>query len=181
MVELYAPIVLAQGGNANKIVTFAYSVTNSYGKLDAYRSGITCSMLPDYAGAAISGAYNGTDNSVPHAIALYGVEAYMSRAAVYPALTWDRTNAYSGTMPMGSRFCLPQNTNLASRTWLSVAGYRFAQAALDYGFIWIDRGGGGGMTFKSRRGSTDSATEVYDDNMWLDMDWVRTRLVRVTG
>jgi hypothetical protein len=159
------------------MVAFSFAITSSGGNLSGRAGGTCASMNPDYAGCARDGAFQGTGKNVPHAVAIYIPEAHLTRAARFPALTWDRTNAYSGTLPMGSRFVLPGTVDLASRTWGSPLGYRMAQAAQDYGLIVVDRGGGTGMTFKNQRASvTDTQAGTYEWGIYEDLDWIRVRL-----
>lgn len=170
--EAYCPVILGDG----RIVCFSWGITDAGGALAGEEGGVCASLIPAYAGAIRDGEI--TAGAIPHAIALYAPEAHLAPAARWPALTWDRTNAYRGTLPMGTRLAIPPGVELAGLKLDTVAGRAIARAAQDYGMIIVDRNGGDGLVLKVQYNAPRDApvTRRYDAAVWRDLRGIVERL-----
>jgi hypothetical protein len=141
IVETYATIVLSTG----QIIALSYSVTSPTSLGDGWQNGQTASMLPAYAGLLCDSELAST---VKHAMAISVPPGLLAARIAYPAYAFDRdamTNKepYSGAIPMGGRLALPPSVSVASLGLWTAEGKSIATAAKTYGFIVVDRGGGG--------------------------------------
>ncbi|MCB4825542.1 hypothetical protein [Roseicella aerolata] len=170
--EAYSPVVLSDG----RIVCFSYGVTDARGALAGDEGGVCASLIPVHAGTIRDREI--ASGGVPHALALYGPEAQLAPAARWPALAWDRTNRYRGTLPMGSRLAIPPEIDLDAHGFASDAGRVIARAAQDYGLILVDRNGGDGLIIKTQHNAPADAAILarYDEKVWRDLRWMVARL-----
>jgi hypothetical protein len=98
----------------------------------------------------------------------------LAPSAAYPAAAFDRgalteQPPYSGTLPMGSRLALPPSLDTNSLSLRTQAGRAVAAAAKSYGFIAVDRGGGG-ITLRVRPNAAHPRPELHAWNKDLQAD-----------
>ncbi len=149
VLETYATIMLGSG----EVVALSYSTTNAAGLGDGWQNGQTASMLPAYAGL-IDGAE--LTDGIEHAIAVTLPARLLAVGLRYPAFAFDRdaitsSHPYAGIVPMGARLALPAHADLRALDLATREGTVIARAAQRYGFIVVDRGGGG-ITLRMRPG-----------------------------
>jgi hypothetical protein len=151
-------------------------VTEAGGLLTGQEGGACASLIPCYAGAICDGEI--AEGVIPHALALYLPEAHLAKAAVPPALAWDRTNRYTGTLPMGVRLAVPFTVDLDQGGPVTVAGRVIGRAAQDYGCIAVDRNGGHGLVVKAQHNATRDAAvlNTADAEVMRDLAWIMARL-----
>lgn len=94
---------------------------------------------------------------------------------VFPAVSVDSNSAsYTGTIPMGAHFAVPADLDLAHAD-LTPEGYALAKAYQDYGGYVVDAAG-----HTTSLASVDSsATQVQQNDLFHDMQWIRDHLVMV--
>jgi hypothetical protein len=167
VVETYATIVLSSGD----VVALSASVTDPAGLGDGHENGQTASMLPDYAGLIED---DEIATGIRHAMAITIPPALLAPAIAYPAASFDRdamteARPYAGTIPMGARLALPATLDLASLALRTQSGRAIAWAARTYGFIVVDRGGGG-ITLRVRPNAAHPRPELHAWNTDLQAD-----------
>lgn len=167
VVETYATIVLASGD----VVALSASVTDPASLGDGRQNGQTASMLPDYAGL-----FQDDDiaTGIDHAMAITVPAKLLAPSAAYPAAAFDRgalteQPPYAGTLPMGARLALPPLLRIDSLSLRTQAGRAIATAAQSYGFIVVDRGGGG-ITLRVRPNAAHPRPELHAWNRDLQAD-----------
>lgn len=136
--EMYSPVVLRSG----TWISMMYSFTDPLrGMGIGAENGRRASMIPSYAGVITD--EDVASGSIDHAIVLMVPPSMLTTAFTPPALAFDNDPNYSGTVPMGTRFALPRDLDLAALDLRSEIGRMVARAAQDYGMIVGDRGGSG--------------------------------------
>jgi hypothetical protein len=174
--EAYCPVVTSD----RRIVCFSYGITRSDGLLEGREGGTCASLLPNHAGIIRDGELSA--EQIPHAMALYLPEAHLAPAARLPALSWDWTNRYRGTIPMGARLAIPPMVDLDSSPLATMAGRVIARAAKGYGFIAVDRNGGHGVIVKTQHNAIkdNGWLNLPDEDLRRDLSWVLAHLRIVT-
>ncbi len=167
VVETYATIMLASGD----VVALSAAVTDPASLGDGHQNGQTASMLPDYAGLLQD---DDVIAGIDHAMAITVPAKLLAPSAAYPAAAFDRgalteQPPYSGTLPMGSRLALPPSLDTNSLSLRTQAGRAVAAAAKSYGFIAVDRGGGG-ITLRVRPNAAHPRPELHAWNKDLQAD-----------
>jgi hypothetical protein len=80
--------------------------------------------------------------SIRHALAISLTQQRMTPSFVPPATSIDHNHGgYTGTIPMGQLFAIPQTTNIATLGLTSPAGRALATAMQTYGAYAVDTGG----------------------------------------
>jgi hypothetical protein len=141
VLETYATIVLRTG----QVVALSYSITSPTSLGDGWQNGQTASMLPVYAGSIQDTEISAGIN---HAIASTVPASILTTQISYPAYAFDRGALknkpyYSGNIPMGGQLALPPSITIDSLGLSTPEGKAIATAAKKYGFIIVDKGGGG--------------------------------------
>lgn len=167
VVETYATIMLASGD----VVALSTAVTDPASLGDGQQDGQTASMLPDYAGLFQD---DDVATGIDHAMAITVPAALLAPRAAYPAAAFDRgalteNPPYAGTLPMGARLALPASVTTESLSLRTQAGRAIADAARSYGFIVVDRGGGG-ITLRVRPNAAHPRPELHAWNQDLQSD-----------
>ena len=149
VLETYATIVLGSG----TVVAMSWSLTDPSGLGDGWENGQTASMLPAYAGLIDEAELT---SGTAHAMAITLPARLLAPGIRYPAYAFDRnaltaTPPYAGLIPMGGRLALPAAVDIAALGLETPEGLVMARAAQTYGFIAVDRGGGG-ITVRMRPG-----------------------------
>ncbi len=166
-VETYATIMLASGD----VVALSAAVTDPDSLGDGHQNGQTASMLPDYAGLLQD---DDIATGIDHAMAITVPAGLLAPAAAYPAAAFDRgalteQPPYAGTLPMGARLALPASVNIQSLSLRTQAGRAIATAAQSFGFIVVDRGGGG-ITLRVRPNAPHPRPELHAWNTDVQTD-----------
>jgi hypothetical protein len=170
VLETYGTIVLSDG----TIVALSYAITEAgqSGNGDGRQSGQTASMLPSYAGAVLDSEI---ESGINHAMAITVPPTLLAPKFVYPAYAIDRdaltnSNPYSGSLPMGTRLALPAGSKVSDLHLTTATGRAIAQAAQQYGFLIVDRGGGG-ITIRVRPAAKPSvpALHAFDEQLNRDL------------
>jgi hypothetical protein len=180
VLETYSTIILSTVTNA--IVCLNANFTDPTGLLDGTSGGLTASMLPNYGG--LIKQTDITSGVIAHAMAIVIPQTQLVSAAVYPALTFDRANGYSGSIPMGARLAIPQSVNLATYPWMCAEGKMIGVAAQQFGMYVCDSGGGG-VTIRCEEAIVDpefvNVPGSPDYNLFNDVAWIIHNVQRVTG
>lgn len=197
--ESYATIILANGD----IVCWTYKITDPSLGGDGWQNGTRASMIPVYAGcirkhefdaAIAAGAMAegpakeaALEAAIPHAIAVYAGTTVLSNSVQHPAVTVDRgalteSPAYSGSQPMGCRYALPASTDVTGEGGAINLWYPFtraiAYASKKYGWIVVDRSGGGTVLVTE---PSIGPEYTYEWGKMADLFEIRNRLQKVTG
>jgi len=178
VVETYATIVLSSG----QVVALAYAITSPTGLGDGWQNGQTASMLPSYAGLInddeiIAG--------IEHAMAITLPAQNLAAQIAYPAYAFDRnamtaTPPYGGAIPMGGRLALPPSVTVSSLGLYTAEGKAIATAAKTYGFIVVDRGGGG-ITLRVRPNNSaqDPLLHAWNPQLQYDLNAIFAKVRQV--
>jgi hypothetical protein len=134
VLDTYATVV---AGDGTILAPFA-SFVDARGDGTGWWNGRRASMLPSFAGLIRKGEIAG--GLIPHALAALAPANMLAQAAVWPAYAFDRDNAYSGSLPMGSLLAIPPSVDI-TKIGLSPAGQVIAAAAQNYGIYLVDSGG----------------------------------------
>jgi hypothetical protein len=176
--ETYGTIVLSGGA----IVALSYSMVQLTRDGDGFENGQTASMLPCYLGLLKDGEV--TSGRINHALAITVPARLLQPAIVAPAYAFDRnamteTPPYSGGLPMGSRVALPRSFLFANLR--TEEGKVIARAAMERGFIVVDRGGQG-ITIRTLRNETKAkqrpALRKWNQALQDDLQSIFARVVR---
>jgi hypothetical protein len=176
IVETYATIVLSTG----QVVALSYVVSDPASLADGWQNGQTASMLPIYAGQISDEELN--NGAINHAMAIAVPPSILKPAISYPAYAFDRdatTNGspYRGVLPMGSRLALPPTVSIASLGLATAEGKAIATAAQKYGFIIVDRGGGGGtIRVRANPSQPNAAVRTYGWPLQSDLNKIIANL-----
>jgi hypothetical protein len=139
--------VVTNGG----IVTSMASFVDAKGDGTGFTNGRRASMIPSFAGLIRTGEIS--SGLIPHAMAALITQTMLQSAAVWPAAAFDRSNNYSGTLPMGTLLAIPPTVDVTA-LGLSPQGLVMARAAQNYGVYLVDSGGGG-LTFLAQLGDPE--------------------------
>jgi hypothetical protein len=171
VLECYSGIVLSRG----TIVCGTYNITRSWSDLLGSEGGIMASAVPVYAGLIRQADID--SGVIAHALNICISPTQLATRFVSPAVSFDRTPAYSGTMPMGTRLAIPLTVDLSNHHFNSAVGAMIASAAQNYGAFLLDRGGPNGFTIRAEKNMTDPAfTHAWDYNTQLDLNWILSQL-----
>ena len=161
--ETYATIVLSN----QTVVCLSFQLTDPSLPGDGYQNGVTASMIPSFAGLIRKS--EAASLRIDHAMKVLVPASMLAPSFVYPALSFDRgamteNPPYSGTVPMGSRLAIPAGVDLSTLGLRSGAGQAIAAAAQKYGFIVVDRGGGG-VTLVTEAGAAFPQSDGLDSDL----------------
>jgi hypothetical protein len=171
VLECYSGIVLSSG----TIVCGTYNITHSWSNLLGAEGGILASAVPVYAGLIRQADID--SGVIAHALSICISPTQLATSFVSPAVSFDRTPGYSGTLPMGTRLAIPLTVDLSSHHFHSKVGAMIASAAQNYGAFLLDRGGPNGFTIRAEKNMADPAfTHAWDYNTQLDLDWILSQL-----
>jgi hypothetical protein len=171
VLECYSGIVLSSG----TIVCGTHNVTHSWSNLLGAEGGIMASAVPVYAGLVRQADID--SGVIAHALNICISPTQLAASFVSPAVSFDRTSGYSGTMPMGTRFAIPLSVDLSFHNFHSAVGAMIASAAQSYGAFLLDRGGPNGFTIRAEKNMTDPAfTHAWDYDTQLDLNWILSQL-----
>jgi hypothetical protein len=179
VVETFGTIVLGTkcSGCAGQVIAQNYTVSQPWSLLDYTQSGVTASLMPNYAG--ILDDLEVSSYGIFHALAASAPATILSKAPpTYPAGTFDRNVPYSGSIPMGSRLAIPWSTDLSTIDrnagfgtgpyggFWSREGQWMAMAAQQYGIIIVDcNGGAGGIAIHVRANSPNPDPAVQNGSL----------------
>ena len=171
VLECYSGIILSSG----TIICGTENVTHSWSNLLGAEGGIMASTVPVYAGLVRQADID--SGIIAHALNICISPTQLTTSYTSPAISFDRTPRYSGTLPMGTRLAIPFALNLSSHQFHSTVGAMIARAAQNYGAFLLDRGGPNGFTIRAEKNMTDPAfTNAWDYNTQLDLDWILSQL-----
>lgn len=172
--EMYSAFVLASG----VWVSMMHSFTDAVGGQGVgSENGRRASMVPAYAGAITDrDVSNGT---IDHALVMNIPATMLTASWVSPALAFDSNDNYSGTVPMGSKFSLPDNVSVASLGLNPGPGTMIGTAIKNYGIIVGDRGGGDGITIATDLNLTASGWAEYTDDVAYDLSQIFGAIRRI--
>ena len=179
MVETYVTIVLSTG----QVVALSYSVDDPSSAGDGWQNGNTASMLPTYAGQIWD---DEIATGINHAIAVTVPVKLLAAKIAYPAYAFDRdaTTAnppYSGVIPMGGRMALPPSVSISSLKLQTAEGKAIALAAQRYGFLIVDRGGGGiTLEVQPNAPTRDAAMHSWNGSLQADLNAIFAKVQEVT-
>lgn len=156
VLEVYGAVICQNGDVIGTMASFTDPSGDGSGKAN----GRCASLIPNYAGLIREGEVAG--GSIDHALACTFPPALLTCEVVYPAVAFDMSDRYQGTVPMGALLALPASLDLASLQ-LSPGALVIARAAQRYGIYVVDRGGEG-LTLKADQNAADAVTpEIRND------------------
>lgn len=179
VLETYATIILGSG----QVVALSYAVTDPSSRGDGWQNGQSASMLPHYAGRIYD---DEIATGVNHAMSITVPPKFLAAKIAYPAYAFDRDATTSnppysaGVLPMGGRLALPPSVSNASLGLTTPEGLAIANAARRFGFIIVDRGGGGVTLLVDPKGSNpDSALHSWNWGLQADLNAIFSKVRRV--
>ncbi|SFK14653.1 hypothetical protein [Methylocapsa palsarum] len=178
VLETYSTIVLSSG----QVVALSYAVTDPSSRGDGWQNGQSASMLPHYAGRIYDDEIK---TGINHAISISVPPKFLAAQIAYPAYAFDRdamrsNPPYSGVLPMGSRLALPPSVTNASLRLSTPEGVAIANAARRFGFIIIDRGGGGVTLCVNPKGAAlNSTLHAWNWGLQSDLNAIFAKVRRV--
>jgi hypothetical protein len=178
VLETYSTIVLSTG----QVVALSYAVTDPSSRGDGWQNGQAASMLPHYAGRIYD---DEIATGVNHAMSITVPPKFLAAKIAYPAYAFDRDATrsnppYSGVLPLGSRLALPSSVSNASLGLTTREGITIANAARRFGFIIVDRGGGGVTLLVNPKGSTpDPVLHSWNWGLQADLNAIFAKVRRV--
>ena len=171
VLECYSGIVLSSG----TIVCGTYNITYSSSTLTGAQGGVMASTVPVYAGLIRQADVDA--GVIAHALNICISPTQLRAAFVSPAGSFDRSNNYSGTLPMGTHLAIPRSVDLNSHVFNSPIGAMIAKAMQTYGAFLLDRGGPNGLTIRTEKNITSTMlTDSTDTGAQQDLNWILTQL-----
>jgi hypothetical protein len=141
VLDAYNTIITSDGSIVSSMASFVDATGDGTGLSNGRRA----SMLPSFAGLIRTGEIS--SGLIPHAMAALISQTMLTSAAVWPAAAFDRSNNYTGALPMGTLLAIPPTVNVTT-LGLSPQGLVMANAAQNYGVYLVDSGGSG-LTFQA--------------------------------
>ena len=159
--------------------TFA-NYTDPFGVGDGWANGMRASGLPNYAGLLRAGEL--ASGAINHALICYISPTVLSEEFRYPAVSFDRSSGYTGSIPMGSLLAIPPDVDLRKIGLTTPQGYIVGMCLQTYGVYIVDRGGSGGMTFRSEVANPDVTDAAWDHTAQAaDLTTLRRHLAIVSN
>jgi hypothetical protein len=149
MLELFSPILLANGD----IVAFFASFTDPRGVGDGASDGRRASMFPNYAGIIRDREL--TAKRIPHALAVAVGPEVLGKSVVAPAVALDRSDSYTGSLPMGTWLTIPPSVDLSTLGFTTAVGRTIANAAQEFGCYLVDSTGPQNFLICHQQNATD--------------------------
>lgn len=150
VLEVYGAVVCENGDVIGTMASF----TDPEGDGSGLANGRCASLISNFAGLIRAGEV--ASGSIKHALAATFPPSLLTTETVYPAMAFDMTDRYSGTVPMGSLLAIPPSVDIAALK-LSPGAEVIALAAQRYGIYIVDRGGEG-LTLKADQNAADATT-----------------------
>lgn len=172
--EMYSPIVLGNGTWVSEMYSFTDAL---HGMGVGAENGRRASMVESYAGAITD--MDMAKGSIDHALAINVPAAMLKTAFTGPALAFDSQPNYTGKYAMGTHFALPANLDLGSLGLDTHLGQMIADAAQQYGFYIVDRGGDG-ITVATQYAPSSAELADYDWGTHQDLSAVLSHAAVVT-
>jgi hypothetical protein len=159
------------------IVSSMASLVDAKGDGTGLANGRRASLIPSFAGLIRNGEIGSA--RIPHALAVQMPQSMLKSKAVWPAMAFDRSNSYSGLLPMGVLLAIPSWIDIES-LGLSPQGQAIAKAAQDYGVYVVDSGGNG-ITFLAELGNPEIRWngDSISPPWWRDMEIIVENLEQV--